>query len=210
MKRLSGLVVAVALVLGATPSYAQTGGGLLGGVNFTNFKLSGVDTAGAEAKSQTGLIVGGFLTVPVSSTVTIMPEVAYSQKHFKLEGADDGGTFSQKIEVDFISVPVLFKVGPQAGGFYFVAGPGFNFRSKAKATDSEFDGQSFPEADEDLKDDTESFDFSLIAGAGWAKRNFGLEARYDHGLTDLVKEEDDEDFHVKSRAFTVVVKIFFK
>ena len=210
MKRLSGLVVAVALVLGATPSYAQTGGGLLGGVNFTKVSLSGVDTTGFDSEFGNGLVFGGFLTVPVSSTVAIMPEVAYSQKHFKLTGADGGDTFSQKLEVDFISVPVLFKIGPQTGGFYFVAGPGFHFRTKAKATDTEFNGQSFPEGDEDLKDDTESFDFSLIAGAGWANRNFGLEARYDHGLRDLNKPEDNEDFKVKPRAFTILAKIYFK
>ena len=209
MKRLSGLVLAVAIVLGATPSYAQVSGGVLGGVNFSKGNVSGEDATGVETEFQTGLIVGGFLNLPLSSTVSIMPEVAYSQKPFKLVFADGSDEFSQKIVADFLSIPVLFKFGPQEGGFYFVAGPGLNFRTKAEAKDSEFNGQPVPEEDVDLDDETESFDFSLIAGAGWAKGNFGFEGRYDHGLTNLNKDET-EDFEVKTRTFTFVVKIWFK
>ena len=41
--------------------------------------------------------------------------------------------------------------------------------------------------------------------------NFGLEGRYDHGLTNLNKDvEEEEDFEVRSRAFTFVVKIWLK
>src|SRR5688572_28164712 len=118
MKRLSGLVLAVAMVLGATPSYAQVSGGVLGGANFSKASISGEDSTGVETEYQTGLIVGAFLNLPVSSTVAIMPEVAYSQKHFRLNFSDGGDTFSQKIAVDFLSVPVLFKFGAQEGGFY--------------------------------------------------------------------------------------------
>lgn len=209
MKSLTGVGLAVCLVLGAAPSYAQVGGGVLGGANFSKASISGEDTEGAETKFQTGLIIGGFLSVPLGSSVTVMPEVAYSQKPFKIEFSDGVDSFSQKIKAEFISIPVLFKFGPQGGSFYFVAGPGLNFRTKAKATDTEFNGQPEPEGDEDLKDQTESFDFSLLAGAGWAKGNFGVEGRYDHGFTNLNKDES-EDFDVKTRAFTVIVKIYFK
>ena len=209
MKSLTGVVLAMSFVLGAAPSYAQVGGGVLGGANFSKGKISGQDAEGVETKSQTGLIVGGFLTVPLGSSVTMMPEVAYSRKPFKIEFSDGVDSFSQKIKLDFISIPVLFKFGPQGGGFYVVAGPGFNFRTKAKATDSEFNGQPEPEGNEDLKDQTESFDLSLLGGAGFAMGNFGIEGRYDHGLRNLNKE-DDEDFKVKTRAFTVMVKIYFK
>ena len=209
MKRLSGLLVAVAIVLGATPSYAQVGGGILGGVNFGKASISGEDATEAETEYQTGLIVGGFLNLPLSSTVSLMPEVAYSQKHSKLVFDDGVDEFSQRLAFDFLAVPVLFKFGAPEGGFYVVAGPSFNFRTKAEAKDSEFNGEDVPEADEDLEDETESFDFSLIGGAGWARGNFGFEARYDHGLVNLNAEEL-EDFEVKSRAFTFVLKIWFK
>jgi hypothetical protein len=209
MKRLSGLMLAVAIVLGATPGYAQVSGGVLGGVNFSKASISGEDATGIDTEFQTGLIVGGFFNLPVSSTVSIMPEVAYSQKHSKLVFSEDGDEFSQKLAVDFLSIPVLFKFGAQEGGFYVVAGPGLNFRTKAEARDAEVNGEEFPDADEDLDDETESFDFSLIGGLGWARGNFGFEGRYDHGLTNLNKDEE-EDFEIKSRAFTFVVKIWFK
>lgn len=208
MKTLIG-ALAVTLVLGASPSYAQVGGGVLGGANFSKASVSGDDTEGAETKFQTGFIVGGFVNMPLGGGVSLMPEVAYSQKPFKLRFSDVEGSFSQKIALDFISVPVLFKFGPQGSGFYFVAGPGFNFRTKAEATDTQFNGQAEPDGDEDLKDQTESFDFSLLGGAGFIAGNFGFEARYDHGLTNLNKDEN-EDFEVKTRAFTVMVKIWFR
>ena len=119
-----------------------------------------------------------------------MPEVAYSQKHSKLR--DAGDSFSQTLAADFLSVPVLFKFGAQEGGFYVLAGPGFNFRTKIEAKDTEIDGEPFPEFDEDLEDETESFDFSLIAGLGWARGNFGFEGRYDHGLSNLNKDDEED------------------
>ncbi len=207
MKRLSGLVLAAAIVLGATPSYAQVSGGILGGANFAKLDFSGEDSTGIESDYKTGLIVGAFVNLPLGGSVALMPEFSYSQKHSKL--SDESDTFTQTIAADFVSVPVLFKFGPPEGGVYFVAGPGFNFRTKVEAKDTEIDGEPFPEFDEDLDDDTESFDFSLIAGLGWARGNFGVEGRYDHGLTNLNKD-DEEDLEVKTRAFTFLVKIWFR
>ena len=208
MKISTGVVLAVALMLGAAPSYAQVGGGVLGGANFSKAGISGDDATNVETTSQTGLVIGGFIVAPLGSSLALMPEFTYSQKPFKLQFTDGTDSFSQKISADFISIPLLFKVGPQAGGGYFVAGPGFNFRTKTEATDTEFNGVPGPDGDEDLKDQTSAFDFSVLVGARWAKGNVGFEGRYDYGLTNLNKDEE-EDFEVKTRAFTVLVKIYF-
>jgi hypothetical protein len=109
-----------------------------------------------------------------------------------------------------VEVPLLVKLSPpNAQGFYVVFGPGFGFRARAKTTDTKLNGQSIPEGDEDLKDDTESVDVSLIGGAGVVLGRVGLEARYDHGLRNLNKDSS-EDFKVKMRTVTVLLRVFLR
>jgi hypothetical protein len=191
----------------------QLGGGVAVGVNVHKARLSGPETEGVDTHSKNGLLIGGFVSLPIAPAIAIMPEVLYSQKHTGLQQSEGALRFSQRLAVDFIQIPVLFKFTPAGGrGFYVVAGPGFNFTTKAKTEDSEFNGVSFPEADEDLKanDDVKGFDFSLIGGAGVAFGKFGVEVRYDGSLTNLNNDDDADDFKVKHSAVTFLARWFIR
>jgi hypothetical protein len=203
-------VCLVLLSIAVQPAQAQVSGGVEGGINISKLSFTGSDAEGFKGGFKAGAIVGGFVSAPINKMIAIMPEVAWAQKHSKLSGSEGSSRFEQTVKLDVVEIPILVKVAPaNAQGFYVVFGPGFAFRTKAKATDTKLNGQSFPSGDEDIKDEIESSDVSLIGGAGFTRRKVGIEARYDHGLRNLNKDKS-EDFKVKSRAVTVLVRVFVR
>src|SRR5687768_10984633 len=67
--------------------------------------LANLDEDGAEdeTENRTGLIVGGFVTIPIGPSLEIEIDALYSQKGAKFDGIGGGGT----IALDYVSIPVL-------------------------------------------------------------------------------------------------------
>ncbi len=118
--------------------------------------------------------------------------VMYSQQgtKFEQEGSLWGLTANatEKVNLDYINVPILAH-------FYVTKGlalnvgvqPGFNVNSKVK-----FDGNIAGLAggtDVDIKDGVNSFDFSVPMGVSYEYSNFVLDARYNLGVTKLIKDD---------------------
>jgi outer membrane protein with beta-barrel domain len=208
MRLWKAAVPAILCTVLASPCFAQVGGGVEAGANFSQLSVSGSDASGFEGGNKTGIIIGGFMSLPLNKTTTFMPEVAFAQKHSALNGSESGQTIEQNVILDMVEIPLLVKLTPpNARGFYVVVGPAVGFRTTAKIRDAKVNGQSAPEGDSDLKDETESTDFSLVFGAGCTKGKVAIEARYDHGLRNL-NNDSSEDFHVKTRTFTVLLRVF--
>ena len=136
--------------------------------------------------SSGGLAGGIYYNIGLSDVFSIQPELLYSEMGSSLESDFDFDFFGDSsiyLELDYISVPVLFKVSP-AWRWGFFAGPQFDYLLSA-----DFD-------DEDIKDDVEDYDFAATAGMEfWITRHIGLYGRYIWGFTDLDKEEDFELFN---------------
>ncbi len=181
------------------PSYAVEAG-----ANLNTLGLRGADVGTTKARVKAGLIVGGFVSVPVAQWVAIQPEVVYAQKHSKLSDSD----FAANYTVDFVEVPVLVKftlVSMKKASFYAVAGPGFSFATRARVTDP-----SGTQPDENIKGTTTSPDVSLVVGAGVRFGKYGIEGRYDGGLRNLNKDTDASTFKIKTRTATVLFRWSFK
>ena len=199
--RVGSLVVLLALA--ATPAFAQDmlSYGLKVGVNFADLNFGQEESEGdGDEKRKLGLAIGGFVDVPVAPLFSIQPEFLYTQKGTKFEGDDDFGSFKATLHVDMIQIPVLGKVKVDAGEVrpFVVFGPGFGFVTRGKQK-AEFDGAT---EEEDFKDDIQSVEVSLIIGGGVQFGKGSVEARYDHGLRNLNKEEDEET--VKTRTFSIL------
>jgi hypothetical protein len=148
---------------------------------------------GQSLDSKTGFAGGVFFMYQFSNMFAIQPEAYYTMK---------GATYSESgadltITLDYIEVPLLFKLlipveGSNIKPSVFV-GPsiGFNMTAKAKV---EFEGES---EENDLKDDTESTEFSLAAGAGLGfmvgQNELGVDVRYILGLSTFDKSSDPWD-----------------
>ena len=190
--RLSVTVLALAIVMVASPSYAQVTGGVKVGVNFADLSIEGDDEIDNFDK-KTGLVIGAFAEMPVAPQLSIQPEVLFSQKGAKVEEGSD----EFKIKLSQLQIPILLKARFGAGTArpFVVVGPGFGFRTSLKA-------QFNDEEEEDLKEDSKALDFSGIIGAGVEFGAGSVEVRYDHGFTNL--DDSDDDITVKSRTFSIL------
>lgn len=213
MKLRVGVILAAAmLVVSASPGFAQgeVSGGIKVGVNFADLDFSegGEDEEDEFQKRKTGFVVGGFVDVPVNERFSFQPELLYTQKGTKFEGEEDFGegpvSFEQQIQIDQIQIPLLGKAtfpGMQVRPFV-VFGPAVGITTRAKVK-SEFDGEE--EEDDDIKDIVKAVEVSLVVGGGVQFGAGSVEIRYDHGLTNLSDDEDDDDFEIKSRTFSILL-----
>lgn len=138
--------------------------GIKVGANFATIS----DVTGADSK--TGFVVGAFAGAKLGDKFGIQGDLLYSQQGAEFEIGD--------VDLSYVNVPVVAK--------YFVTdkfniqlGPQFGFI-----------------VDDNIKSDileAESFDLSGVAGIG-LHLPFGLraDARYNFGLTDILKSTDSD------------------
>jgi hypothetical protein len=161
-----------------------------------------------ESGRRSGVMGGAFLVLPVAPMVAVQPEVLYMGKGMSMDGSfndpDFGSAdFEGELRLSYIHVPVLARVdyAPAATAvtrFHLMAGPYVAFESScsvwmqagATSIDRSCDlGEEMPR---------EKLDFGLDLGAGVGRTfAFGtlfVEGRYSHGLRDLSKEGEPEDF----------------
>ena len=203
--KVAAILLAI-VALAASATYAQVTGGFKIGDNWADLAEDDeeFDTEDNLDK-RTGLAVGAFVDVPVAPGFSFQPEFLYSQKGAKFEDSFTGEDVTIKYDVFQIPLLAKFNFGandaPVQG--FVVAGPGLAFRMK-----SEIDYDETDELDEDIEDETESFEFSGIIGGGVKFGLASVEIRYDHGFTNLNSVEGDT-FEIKSRTFSVLFGVGF-
>jgi len=203
------LAGAAMMVAAASPTYAQgvTVGAKVG-VNFADLSAEGdddPDEANFDMGNKIGFVAGGFVEVPFAPQFAFAPEVLFTQKGAKGDLDFDGDEYTASLNVTQVQVPLLFKANFSGGSVrpFVVVGPAFGFTAKADSK-LKFNGEDFDE--EDIKDDVESVEFSLVFGGGVRFGNATVEARYDLGLNDLDKQELVEG---KTRTFSILFGFSF-
>jgi hypothetical protein len=187
------LILIMTLAFAVAANAEGSGFGLKAGVNFAN--ISGDDTD--ELNSLTGFVGGLFMDIPMSPTISIQPEIFYSQKGAKFTELNT----DVSIKLDYVDIPVLFKytMAGESARPYFLFGPsiGFSINSELSA-----DGQS-----EDL-DNVASTDFGLVFGIGVNFQKFLIEGRYGLGLSNILDEDSGSD-SLNNTAFQLMLGYSF-
>ncbi|UQB70330.1 porin family protein [Epilithonimonas zeae] len=201
------LFLGLGLVAG-TFAFAQTSPsfGLKAGLNVSSISDDGYE----DSKSKAGFYGGVFMNAPLSEQFSIQPEVLYSQMGAKVTGTNSytiGGVTttdknSASLNLDYVTVPVMFQFHATPN-FYLEAGPEFGFLVGAKAkgdtTTTVTSGGSSSTSTEsyssrDIKDFYSGFNMGAGLGLGFNfTQNFGINARYVAGFTDINKKNNDED-----------------
>lgn len=166
----------VALFLMATPTYAQSGSttrgptriGVLGGMNSATF--SG-ETSDDKPDRRTGIVVGGYLVMPLNSNLSLRPELLYSQKGAKASNSDPDFSFEATLKLDYIDVPILLQYERRTSSGitpHVFVGPTFGIKASCKFT-ATLEGTEAPSGSTqcdgfDIK--PKSFDFGGLVGAG--------------------------------------------
>ncbi|WDF46489.1 porin family protein [Chryseobacterium sp. KACC 21268] len=200
------LFLGLGLVAG-TFAFAQTSPtfGLKAGLNVSSISKDGYE----DSKSKAGFYGGIFMNAPVSEMFSIQPEVLYSQYGAKVTqsyttealGTTTRFRSSQSRNLDYIAVPVMFQFHATPA-FYLEAGPEFGFLISAKdkgditreTTTGGTTSTSTTSGSNDIKDGISSFNMGAGLGLGFNfTPNFGINARYVAGFTDINKKNNDEN-----------------
>lgn len=180
--------------------------GLMAGGSLSTFTGDFVE----DAKNYGGFIGGGFARIGVAG-FAIQPGVYYTSKGAKAE--DVVGTADATTKLDYIQIPVVFRVGLGTGKtrFYVGAGPAIGIKIGCKITLQGASGvdDSCPDGEDGSPKSTE---VSGIAEAGIEFGKFSIGARADLGLTNAFKAVEagsTSDVKVRTRTLSAVAAIRF-
>jgi hypothetical protein len=198
------IVAAVALLPGV--AWAQVEVGLKGGVTFADIPKFGEEINDDEGNAQmrVGMAAGGHLAITLGGIVGVQTDVLYTQKGIKAEAPSDVDQ-TVALELDYIDVPVLLRLGPSGGnGLQFLVGPSFNFNIGARTV-----LEGIIDEDADVKDEIEDFEMGLVLGGGYYGSVVIVEGRWQEGLTDISSFREFGDSTYKNRTFLVLVGVRF-
>lgn len=184
MRKLFTLLVVALLSAGVVTAQTTTKNGkkrwghfgLKSGVNFSGFRLKGVDTKLANTSGKTGFTFGVFEKIPLSESFDFQPEFFYSAQ---------GGTIATGIgpndlyRLNYFSMPLLLKYS-FFDGVKLVGGPELDFIIKAKRV-----------AGGVIYNHTDNVNATSVAFTAGLEKWFGkfivVQGRYIYGINDVNK-----------------------
>jgi hypothetical protein len=178
-------------------------------VGYSRTTLGGPDAQGL--RSRQGAITGLFLQAPLGGPFSLRPELLFALKGGGAQATvEGGGTALLDIELAYLELPLLLRVGVPRGRFrpMLFGGPAGALQI---GCDLQLIGSDQPfRSTCDAADFAafRQFDFALVVGAGiemrWPQSSLSLEGRYTSGLRSVL-----EDFDVRNRGYGVVLALTF-
>ena len=154
-------------------------------------------TGDGDQKAKVGLVAGLEAEYGIAENFGIAFGALYSMEGCKF--TDYAGTDkSLNFNLDYINIPILAQFYP-VKGLAIKAGvqPAFNVRSKAS-----YDGTSVKL--KDLGYEINTFNLSIPVGLSYEISNFVIDARYNIGITKLVKDSE------QGRNSTISITVGYK
>ena len=143
------------------------------GINISS--VTGDTNAGYDKKAKVGLVAGAEFEVGLTEKFGLDFGLLYSMEGCKVKG----GNQTVSMNLDYLNIPILAQYY-LAKGFAIKGGlqPAFNVRHKAGG-----------DADYTI-DGINSFNLSIPVGLSYEFSNFVIDARYNIGLTKIIKDAD--------------------
>lgn len=179
------------LFIGHEVTAQHTNIGIKGGLNAFTIKSdnNNVDT-------KLGYHIGLIGHIHISNQFALQPELIYSVQGAKYTVSGE----EVNLHLNYVNLPLLFQYMFD-NGFRLQAGPQLGFLASAKS--------EVNETNTDVKDSFEKMDVGLSVGASYVNplSNFGVDARYNVGLTNINENAGVEAFN---RGFQVGFFYLFK
>jgi hypothetical protein len=205
MKTKNSIMLALALTLISTVTFAQINIGLRQGIAATTFSDKG--NLGDNSRDTYSYTAGVFFTLPVVKSLTVQPEINYVRK-----GRNDETTeLNTPVETDFmlqyLQVPVLLQYrdnqmfNKSGSVFYANAGPytAFALNTQTRLSNSSEGGLLVP-----VKESNNT-DWGLTFGIGFQtpirQKDIRFDLRYDMGLSEI--ELQPNEYRTKALSFTI-------
>ncbi|QOG03085.1 porin family protein [Flavobacterium sp. MDT1-60] len=164
MKKIT--LIAFVLFIGLATSQAQVrvSPGLRGGLNIST--LTNID----DNSSKTDFYIGGLVNIKFNKFFSVQPEINYSRQGDEGRYFEDGRYYSEKYELNYVTLGAVAKFNFGGGGFHLLAGPSLDLKV----------------SDNYINTNPEDFDLSFVGGVGYTLPNgLTFEARLKQGLIDI-------------------------
>ncbi len=190
-------VALAAILIGGTLSAQNVNIGIKGGLNLYNIN----NENGSKYDDKAGFHVGLLGHIHLAKQLALQPEIVYSLQGAKYTNSL-GGVINRNL--GYINVPVLFQYMFD-NGFRLQAGPQVGFLINAKDAASN-------NVKTDIKDSFKPVDLGLSAGIGYVHpaSGFGVDARYNLGLSDISENTISNNIKSTNRGGQIGVFYLFK
>lgn len=182
MRKILSLVVAL---VASTSLFAQSEVGSISILPKVGYSMG--DMSEVDMGSRDGFVAGAEAIYQVSDAFAVSGGLLYSQQGSFSKTEYSGYKVKDTNKLDYLNIPILAQYY-LFDGFAVKLGvqPGLLLSAKSV---SEASGNASGSESEDLKDMSNSFDFSIPVGASYEYSNFVFDVRYNIGLTGTVKSE---------------------
>ncbi len=145
-----------------------------------------------------GLTGGIMMELPLGP-LALGAEVLYTQKGEKYTWSYEEGDVAYFVKADYIEVPVMAKLSllPMMKVY---GGMSMGFLVSSKMT-VEVDGEEMDSVD--MKDESASTELGAIIGVQVKVSKLVFDARYNHGLTDIIKDNEGDAVNLRTLYATV-------
>jgi len=167
------VVLAFVLLIGIqAEAQVKVSPGLRGGLNIST--LSNID----DNSSKTDFYVGGLVNIKFNRFFSVQPELNYSRQGDEGRYFENGRYYSEKYELNYITLGAVAKFNFNGGGFHLLAGPSLDLKV----------------SDNYINTKPEDYDLSFVGGVGYTLPNgLTFEARFKQGLIDIYGYDGIDD-----------------
>lgn len=190
------ILIAFVLFIGLITSQAQVrvSPGIRGGLNFST--LTNIE----DNKTKTDFYLGGLVDIKFNKYFSLQPEITYSRQGDEGRYFEEGRYYSEKYELNYITLGAVAKFNFGGSGFHVLAGPSLDFKVD----------------DNYINSDPEGFDMAIVAGVGYTLPNgLAFEARIKQGFIDIYGYDGvDDDYYydeiILNQVFQLGISYTFK
>ena len=153
---------------------------------------------------------GAFMSVPISKSVAIQPELNWVRKGRSNETTELNTTLETDLKINYLQVPVLFQYrdansfGKTGSAFYVNGGPYAGFVLNTKLHSSDGNG-GIPVT----LNDSKKPDWGATLGFGYQtpifKKDIRFDLRYDMGLSEIANQPAE----YRTKALSLTIGILF-
>jgi outer membrane immunogenic protein len=150
-------------------------GGVKAGLNLANTRYQN-ETESKKLGARTAFHGGVFGQYHFSKTIGVNADLVFSSEGY----AQKETNYETILVLNYINLPILFRY-MHSSGIFAQTGPQVGMLMSAKSTTT----SGGTETETDVKKRHKSTNFSWGTGIGYIYKKFGIEARYNLGLTNV-------------------------
>ncbi len=197
MKKIT--LIAFVLFIGLVKSQAQVkvSPGLRGGLNIST--LTNID----DNRSKTDFYIGGLVDIKFNRYFSLQPEITYSRQGDEGRYFENGRYYSEKYELNYLTLGAVAKYHFGGKGFHVLAGPSLDIKV----------------GDNYINSNPEGFDLAIVGGVGYTLPNgLTFEARIKQGMIDIYGydglDNNNDDYYyndvILNQVFQIGISYTFK